>query len=219
MKYSRTTSNGYTIKRKTCQCAFTSSIKPDYTSSEGDALGDDSHRRFFAHHRLRHSCASVLTKPPCYAGYCCDNVALKWSFQIVCNITPTKFDFVVRCSENYKEMCECVVEVAPHSTPSPIAVRVLCELEDKRRPNVVAGNMSQLLISRMPNVCNSTIVSLLKHGINLRGVCPRVWSYKNTRAIFVDFTLIYAWSYFLLPSWAKMLKVDLPSLPWIVIWR
>ena len=76
------------------------------------------------------------------------------------------------------------MEVAPHPTPSPIAVRVLCELEDKRRPNVVAGNMSQLLISRMPNVCNSTIVSLLKHGINLRGVCPRVWSYKNTRGHF-----------------------------------
>ena len=88
-------------------------------------------------------------------------------------------------------MCECVVEVAPHPTPSPIAVRVLCELEDKRRPNV-AGNMSQLLISRMPDVCNSTIVSLLKQGVNLRGVCLRARSYKNIRAIFVDFTLIYA---------------------------
>ena len=66
--------------------------------------------------------------------------------------------------------------------------------------------MSQLLISRMPDVCNSTIVSLLKQGVNLRGVCLRAWSYKNIRAIFVDFTLIYAWSYVLLPSWAKMLN-------------
>ena len=49
--------------------------------------------------------------------------------------------------------------------------------------------MSQLLISRMPDVCNSTIVSLLKQGVNLRGVCLRAWSYKNIRAIFVDFTL------------------------------